>query len=183
MPSNSNTREPPRIEPGVDLANADVANPDVANKSTLSAGDSLRLHLPEYAMEAGETGVYLFSACAFATLLWHPASPIQRYPPSDAVRRMLMGLAMVRLSLRSPYHAATFVLTHYEREPLVMEGDDLPLRRRRNRRGAEARGTGGGQRECQNQRWCFHGAAPLKSQLGTKAGENVTCSRTITCRL
>ena len=45
-------------------------------------------------MEAGEAGVYLFSACAFATLLWHPASPIQQYLPSDAVRRMLMGLAM-----------------------------------------------------------------------------------------
>jgi len=27
-------------------------------------------------------------------LLWHPASPIQRYVTSDSVRRMLMGLAM-----------------------------------------------------------------------------------------
>jgi len=45
-------------------------------------------------MEAGEAGVYLFSACVVATLLWHPASPFQRYLPSDAVRRMLMGLAM-----------------------------------------------------------------------------------------
>jgi hypothetical protein len=33
--------------------------------------------------------MYLFSACTVATLLWHPASL-----PSDAVRRMLMGLAM-----------------------------------------------------------------------------------------
>jgi aquaporin Z len=55
---------------------------------------SLRLHWPEYQMEAGESGVYLFSACAVATVLWHPASPIQRHLPSDAVRRMLMGLAM-----------------------------------------------------------------------------------------
>ncbi len=45
-------------------------------------------------MEAGEAGFYLFSACAVATLLWHPASPIQQYLPGDAVRRMLMGLAM-----------------------------------------------------------------------------------------
>ncbi len=45
-------------------------------------------------MEAGESGFNLFSACAVATLLWHPASPVQRYLPSDAVRRMLMGLAM-----------------------------------------------------------------------------------------
>jgi len=45
-------------------------------------------------MEAGEAGLYLFSACAVATLLWHPASPLQKYLPSDAVRRMLMGSAM-----------------------------------------------------------------------------------------
>ncbi len=61
---------------------------------TLSAADSLRLHWPEYFMEAGESGVYLFSACAFATLLWHPASPMERYVGSDGVRRMLMGLGM-----------------------------------------------------------------------------------------
>src|SRR5580693_9415270 len=45
-------------------------------------------------MEAGEAGLYLFSACTVATLLWHPASPVQQSLPSDAVRRMLMGLAM-----------------------------------------------------------------------------------------
>jgi aquaporin Z len=45
-------------------------------------------------MEAGEAALYLFSACAFATLLWHPGSPVERYLPSDAVRRLLMGLAM-----------------------------------------------------------------------------------------
>ena len=45
-------------------------------------------------MEAGESGRYLFSACAIATLLWHPASPIPRYLTSDAVRRLFMGLAM-----------------------------------------------------------------------------------------
>ena len=84
MLSRSNTRERPLIEPGA----------DDANKRRLSAADSLHLHWPEYLMEAGESGIYLFSACAVATLLWHPASPIQRYLPSDAVRRMLMGLAM-----------------------------------------------------------------------------------------
>ena len=45
-------------------------------------------------MEAGESGIYLFSACAFATLLWHPTSPVHRYLLSDAVRRIWMGLAM-----------------------------------------------------------------------------------------
>jgi aquaporin Z len=89
MLSASNTRERPPIEP-----KARVANTNVANKSTLSAANSLRLHWPEYLMEAGESGIYLFSACAVATLLWLPASPVQRYLPSDAVRRMWMGLAM-----------------------------------------------------------------------------------------
>lgn len=45
-------------------------------------------------MEAGEARVYLFSACAVATLLWHPASPVRQYLSSDAVRRILMGSAM-----------------------------------------------------------------------------------------
>ena len=45
-------------------------------------------------MEAGESGLYLFSACTFATLLWHPSSPIERFVPSDTVRGMLMGSAM-----------------------------------------------------------------------------------------
>src|SRR3984885_6901994 len=81
MLSSSNTRGHPRIEP-------------TGGKDTLSAADSLRLHWPEYLMEAGESGLYLFSACAVATLLWHPASPVQRHLASDAVRRMWMGLAM-----------------------------------------------------------------------------------------
>jgi aquaporin Z len=84
MPSSSNRREGPQIKPKA----------GVANQATLSAVDSLRLHWPEYLMEAGESGMYLFSACAVATWLWHPASPIQQYLPSDTVRRMLMGLAM-----------------------------------------------------------------------------------------
>src|ERR1700748_1881392 len=82
MPSGSNTPERPRI------------NTDVAEKGALSAPAGLRLHWPEYLMEAGESGLYLLSACMVATLLWHPASPIGRYLPNDAVRRMLMGLAM-----------------------------------------------------------------------------------------
>jgi aquaporin Z len=45
-------------------------------------------------MEAGEAGIYLFSACATATLLWHPSSPIQRFLLGDAIRRMLMGVAI-----------------------------------------------------------------------------------------
>src|ERR1700719_2440182 len=84
MLSSSSRRERPQTEPKA----------EVANKSMLSAVDSLRLHWPEYLMEAGESGMYLFSACAVATLLWHPASPVEPCLPSDTVLRMLMGLAM-----------------------------------------------------------------------------------------
>src|SRR5580658_6059621 len=45
-------------------------------------------------MEAAEAGLYLFSACAFDTLLRHPASPVQPHLATDTLRRMLMGLAM-----------------------------------------------------------------------------------------
>ncbi len=43
MPNSSNTRERPRIEPKTD-------------NGMLSAADSLRIHWPEYLMEAGEAG-------------------------------------------------------------------------------------------------------------------------------
>src|SRR5262252_4009781 len=71
-----------------------IEQAEVPNKRALSVAESLRVHWPEYLMEAGESGLYLFSACAVATLLWHPGSPIQRYLPNDGVRRIWMGLAM-----------------------------------------------------------------------------------------
>ena len=45
-------------------------------------------------MEVGELGLYLFVACAFATLLQHPASIVQQFISSSIARRALMGLAM-----------------------------------------------------------------------------------------
>ena len=56
MPSNSNTRERQRIEPKTD-------------KGTLSAADSLRLHWPEYLMEAGEADALLFLSPALGSWL------------------------------------------------------------------------------------------------------------------
>ncbi len=55
---------------------------------------SLRLHWPEYLMEAGELGLYMFFACAFATLLQHPGSPVRHFIDSSLARRALYGLAM-----------------------------------------------------------------------------------------
>ena len=77
-----------------------------AYEGALNAADSLRRHWPEYLMEAGEAGCYLLSACALATLLWHPASPLQGYLRNDAVRRMLMGAGMgatIILIVHSPW--------------------------------------------------------------------------------
>jgi aquaporin Z len=62
--------------------------------NSLGALGRLRLHWPEYLMETGELAVYLFFACAFATLLQHPASPVRHYIANAAIRRELMGLAM-----------------------------------------------------------------------------------------
>lgn len=55
---------------------------------------SLRLHWPEYLMEAGELALYMFFACAFATLLQHPGSPVRHFIDSSLARRALYGLAM-----------------------------------------------------------------------------------------
>jgi aquaporin Z len=60
----------------------------------LSASASLRHHWPEYLMEVGELGLYLFVACAVATLLQHPASIVRVVVSSGLARRALMGLAM-----------------------------------------------------------------------------------------
>jgi aquaporin Z len=60
----------------------------------LSAVASLRFHWPEYSMEAAELGLYLFSACAFSTLLWHPASPVAHVVTGGIWRRALVGLGM-----------------------------------------------------------------------------------------
>src|SRR5215470_6427262 len=60
----------------------------------LSALKTLGLHWPEYLMEAGELGLYMFFACAFATLLQHPASPVRHFISSNLARQLLYGLAM-----------------------------------------------------------------------------------------
>ena len=58
------------------------------------AVDCLRFHWPEYLMEAGEVGLYLFLTCVFASLLLYPASPIRRFVNTTIELRALMGLAV-----------------------------------------------------------------------------------------
>ena len=86
--SEISTRETPRK-----LSAPQRARP-LHRRQGLTAGASLRFHWPEYLMEAAELGLYLFSACAFSTLLWHPASPVPHVIMGGLSRRALMGLAM-----------------------------------------------------------------------------------------
>ncbi len=62
--------------------------------SRLDASRCLRLHWPEYLMEAGEMISFMFFTCLFATLIQHPASPIRQSIDSAITRRALMGLAV-----------------------------------------------------------------------------------------
>jgi len=74
------------------------------SRSWLSA---LRLHWPEYLIEAGALGAFMLSACVFGVLLEHPSSPLyQALQNSNVLRRILTGLAMGATAIaiiRSPW--------------------------------------------------------------------------------
>jgi len=55
---------------------------------------ALQKHWPEYLMEATELGLFMFSACAFTVLLYHPSSPVAQTMHDGVLRRLLMGVAM-----------------------------------------------------------------------------------------
>jgi aquaporin Z len=55
---------------------------------------ALKNHWPEYLMEAIELGLFMFSACAFTVLLYHPSSPVAQTIHDGVLRRLLMGTAM-----------------------------------------------------------------------------------------
>jgi aquaporin Z len=56
--------------------------------------ETLKTHWPEYSMEAAGLGAFMVSASAFATLLFHPASPAATAFGDPILQRLLMGLAM-----------------------------------------------------------------------------------------
>ena len=80
----------------VNYSSDGVQRPSIALRRSegLSAIASLRHHWPEYLMEVGELGLYLFVACVAATLLRHPASIVRQSISSGVARRVLMGLVM-----------------------------------------------------------------------------------------
>ena len=60
----------------------------------LGALASLRVHWPEYLMEAGLLGAFMVSACVFGALYEFPGSPVHQAITSDFLRRVLMGMSM-----------------------------------------------------------------------------------------
>ena len=57
--------------------------------------ERLRKNWALYLIEAWGLGVFMVSACIFATLLEHPDSPARAALDNGDLRRALMGLAMV----------------------------------------------------------------------------------------
>ncbi len=62
-------------------------------------------HWPEYAIEAALLGAFMFSACLFSTLLFHPAWPVTQAIPDPFQRRVLMGVAMGGTAVALNYSA------------------------------------------------------------------------------
>jgi len=56
--------------------------------------ESLRLHWPEYLMEASELGLFMISASLFGMILEHPGSPVHQAISDSTLRRAIMGIAM-----------------------------------------------------------------------------------------
>lgn len=74
--------------------------------STVPPGTRPGRHYAEYAAEALGLGLFMLSACGFAVLLFHPASPGAAWPVPAFWRGALMGLAMgltAVLNIYSPW--------------------------------------------------------------------------------
>lgn len=77
------------------LANhPDVAAPAIRPRSNGGALAALRQHWLEYLIEAAGLGLFMVSACLFATLLEHPGSPVRQTVMNPMLRRIPMGLVM-----------------------------------------------------------------------------------------
>jgi len=60
----------------------------------LGALAPVRVHWPEYLMEAGLLGAFMVSACVFGALYEFPRSPVRQTITSQLLRRLLMGISM-----------------------------------------------------------------------------------------
>lgn len=89
--------------PLIDATNANTMNVSIkaiplyqpaSRAPQLGAFESLRLHWPEYLMEASLLGAFMVSACLFGALYEFPHSPVRHAIASQLLRRVLMGLSM-----------------------------------------------------------------------------------------
>ena len=69
-------------------------SPGEATPSRAGWREALGQHWPEFLIEGVCLGLFMASACAFGTLIWHPASPIGELIPVASHQRLLMGTAM-----------------------------------------------------------------------------------------
>jgi hypothetical protein len=97
----------------------------VDRHDALNALGGLRLHWLEYLMEAGELALYMFFACAFATLLRHPASPIPHVIVSDLIRRALYGRNWPRVGLSEKEAKAQGIEYRLFKVPMEADSDRL----------------------------------------------------------
>lgn len=65
-----------------------------ADRATHRTASLVLAHWREYVIEASLLGAFMVSACAFTTLLEHPASPAFRALPDPFIRRLFTGCAM-----------------------------------------------------------------------------------------
>src|SRR5260221_13218653 len=83
-----------------------VANTTAPERSSIlppTLGRALRLHWPEYLMEAAGLGFFMVSACLFGALYENPASPVRQAVSSTLLRRLLMGFSMGLTSIAIVY--------------------------------------------------------------------------------
>jgi aquaporin Z len=88
-PEHSLTVDKPNL--AVDLSPVVTASPQTPKLGALA---SLRVHWPEYLMEASLLGAFMVSACAFGALYEFPRSPVHQVIMSGFLRRVLMGASM-----------------------------------------------------------------------------------------
>jgi aquaporin Z len=75
------------------LSQPAAASPKTGHWSD-SAKRALTQHWPEYMIEGLCLGIFMISACTFAALLEHPASPMRMIIANPNVRRFLAGIGM-----------------------------------------------------------------------------------------
>ena len=76
------------------MAASSSASYEPENASHPGARQSLAAEWPEYLMEAVNLGIFMLAACAFGTLLEHPASQVRHSIDDPLARRAIMGVAM-----------------------------------------------------------------------------------------